>query len=536
MKSDKSSASKVMWDTDKVLSETVIRSHLECILKHKEFQATEKMRNFLRFIVEETLAGRSRQLKGFTIAVEVYGRDADFDAAHDPVVRIQAGRLRRAIERYYLVAGVHDPIRIKIPKGAYVPEFTACPLKDTGAAMKGTMTDTDAGESWPVVLVGPFLNITGKSDLDYLVNGLASELCAQLGCYPSFRVVLYREGVSDTKREDIKARFTVGGTIYSDDSCVKILIQLVEIATGEQLWTHKFQTPFDSLNLMELQENATRVIAAHIAGDRGIVVRKLSAESSSKITDLTAYEAILKFHAYDQNPSAESYLLAFEALQGAIRNGPQSGLVSGRMARLYIDNLAMELFDLEQTPIEHASSLAQEAVRMEPTDQLNLLFLARVRMLRGDLDSALVATEVALRLDQKCLQHMDSIGYMLTLLGQWERGTTLIRNVIQVNPYYQPYVHYATWLNWFRQHEYLRAFQEIELALGMGFFWEPLARAATLGQMGRDDEARQSVKELLTLKPDFPERGKILIGHFVKFPDIAEKIFEGLEKAGLNLE
>ncbi len=97
MKSDKSSASKVMWDTDKVLSETVIRSHLECILKHKEFQATEKMRNFLRFIVEETLAGRSRQLKGFTIANKVYGRGADFDAAHDPVVRIQAGRLRRAI-------------------------------------------------------------------------------------------------------------------------------------------------------------------------------------------------------------------------------------------------------------------------------------------------------------------------------------------------------------------------------------------------------------------------------------------------------
>jgi hypothetical protein len=63
------------------------------------------MRDFLRFVVEETLAGNARQLKGFTIAREVFGRDEDFDAALDPVVRIQAGWLRRAIERYYLVVG-----------------------------------------------------------------------------------------------------------------------------------------------------------------------------------------------------------------------------------------------------------------------------------------------------------------------------------------------------------------------------------------------------------------------------------------------
>ena len=81
-----------------------IREQLGRILASPEFHATDKMRGFLRFVVEEKLAGRSHRLKGYTVAVEVFGRGEDFDAANDPIVRIQAGRLRRALERYYLVA------------------------------------------------------------------------------------------------------------------------------------------------------------------------------------------------------------------------------------------------------------------------------------------------------------------------------------------------------------------------------------------------------------------------------------------------
>ena len=101
-----------------------IRRQLERILSSPEFHATDKMRDFLRFVIEEKLTGRSHRIKGYTVAVEVFGRDEDFDATNDPIVRIQAGRLRRALERYYLVGGVSDPILIDIPKGGYVPRFS----------------------------------------------------------------------------------------------------------------------------------------------------------------------------------------------------------------------------------------------------------------------------------------------------------------------------------------------------------------------------------------------------------------------------
>ena len=89
-----------------------------------EFQLPERGRAFLRYIVEESLAGRAKRIKAYSIAIEVFGRDEGI-TPDDPVVRIEAARLRRALERYYLVAGQSDPIRIDIPKGSYVPVFAS---------------------------------------------------------------------------------------------------------------------------------------------------------------------------------------------------------------------------------------------------------------------------------------------------------------------------------------------------------------------------------------------------------------------------
>src|SRR4051794_27525371 len=102
-----------------------VRAQLERIIDSVEFAVSERARSFLRYVVDEALAGRGERIKAYSIAVEVLGRDEGFDANADPAVRIEAGRLRRALEHFYLVAGQADPVLIEIPKGAYVPVFTA---------------------------------------------------------------------------------------------------------------------------------------------------------------------------------------------------------------------------------------------------------------------------------------------------------------------------------------------------------------------------------------------------------------------------
>jgi TolB-like protein len=99
------------------------RHQLERILVSPAFTANGRRKALLRYLVDETLAGRPERLKGFTIAVAVFGRDETFDAQSDPLVRLEARRLRRDLDIYYGTVGGSDPVRITIPKGAYVPCF-----------------------------------------------------------------------------------------------------------------------------------------------------------------------------------------------------------------------------------------------------------------------------------------------------------------------------------------------------------------------------------------------------------------------------
>jgi adenylate cyclase len=108
-----------------------VRAQLERLVASPDFDVPARARRFLRYIVEETLSGRADRIKAYSVGTEVFERDANFDAQSDPVVRIEAGRLRRALEHYYLVPGLSDPVIIDVPKGAYVPYFTLRGVPDT---------------------------------------------------------------------------------------------------------------------------------------------------------------------------------------------------------------------------------------------------------------------------------------------------------------------------------------------------------------------------------------------------------------------
>ena len=95
-------------DEPKKPSASEVRAALERILASRCFQQAGRASDFLRFVVEQTLAGSGHRLKGYTIGVEVFGRPADFDAQSDALVRVEAGRLRRRLVEYYASEGIAD--------------------------------------------------------------------------------------------------------------------------------------------------------------------------------------------------------------------------------------------------------------------------------------------------------------------------------------------------------------------------------------------------------------------------------------------
>ena len=100
-----------------------INRQLERICESVAFRGSLRLTRFLRFVVATALAGKSDTIKAYTIAVEALDRGAEFDPQSDPIVRVEAGRLRLALTRYYAGPGCNDPVVIELPRGAYVPTF-----------------------------------------------------------------------------------------------------------------------------------------------------------------------------------------------------------------------------------------------------------------------------------------------------------------------------------------------------------------------------------------------------------------------------
>ena len=529
-------------DPAPAVDEQAVRAQLRRILESPEFHATPRQREFLCFVVDETLAGHADTIKGFTIATQVFGRSDDFDQAIDPIVSIQANKLRRALERYYLVAGGEDAIRIDIPKGTYVPTFDAQAGTGSGPATDGGESlreDRRAGEpagAWPTVSCAPFENLTGDPESNHIALGMATELAMELARFQDLRVLLEPPGQPAAGSPGPGARFTISGTVQQDGERLRVAVRLVDNTTGIQLWSDVHRSPLEAASLVAFQEEVARAVAGTLSCEDGVIARTLSTESKRKPPGrMQTYDAILRYYEYDQTYSSESFARALPALERAVAVEPDCCQVWSMLGRLYgnIHSLDIPGFD---DPLEKAVRYAEKAVQLNPGDQRARAILSYVRLLADELPAAREEADRALALNPSSLLFLDVIGYLLTLQGDWERGPRMIRKAMVSNPYYKPIVHYALWLDLVRQEDDEAAYRQALKLRRPAIFWDSLARAATLGLLGRGSEGGQAADELLRLRPDFPERGRCLIGRFIKFDEIAERVVTGLRASGLDID
>ncbi len=275
-----------------------ICAQLACIQGSADFDVPERARKFLRYVVEETLAGRAERIKAYSIALEVFGRDDSFDAQSDPVVRVEAGRLRRALERYYLTGGNRDRILITIPKGGYVPTFAmrahqedspfaeARPVVPTptgwrpqlpvhqGMAGLHAVSGLVAPPGVPRLLIQPFDDLSGASASAMMARALTEEVIGHFARFENLQVVENPLAAEATATRDgadsLAARYALLGCVRISAGMLRVIARLRQIDNGFVLWAQSYDEDLEGQWLLSVQADIARqvttVLGLHSGG------------------------------------------------------------------------------------------------------------------------------------------------------------------------------------------------------------------------------------------------------------------------------
>jgi len=239
-------AAAVTRDSDKA-----VRGQLDRILSSTTFKQVDRLKRFLSFIVLESISGRSNELKEYVIGVHVFGKEPSFDPRTDPIVRVQARRLRAKLARYYQEDGRGDEVIIDLPKGGYAPVFKP---RVIAVVAKRSITATLVSRNTVSVL--PFVNHGGQ-ELDHFCLGIREEIIHDLARFPNLRIMALEDAANKTD-----AAMIVSGSVRASGTRLRIATQLVDTASRCYLWSESIDA--ESTDLFGAQERVARAIAQRL--------------------------------------------------------------------------------------------------------------------------------------------------------------------------------------------------------------------------------------------------------------------------------
>ena len=234
-----------------------VRRQLDKLLASHWFARSGRMCRFLRFGVERALAGTASEIKEYLVGVEVYDRAVNYDPRVDPIVRVEARRLRAKLDAYYTSAGKNDAVLIKFPKGAYAATFVA---------RTEPRHIEPAEKSLARIAVLPFTNLSPESEDDYFSGGLTEELILLLTRVQGLQVMAGytasqfggREPNFGVIREERKAGTLLRGSWRRTGVRVRVTAQLIDTKSGAYLWSEAFERNVE--DVVAIQEEIARAI------------------------------------------------------------------------------------------------------------------------------------------------------------------------------------------------------------------------------------------------------------------------------------
>lgn len=521
-------------------NQTRVKDQLNRILSSKAFDQSPKMKELLSFVVEQTLVGNGDRLKQFTIATEVFDRDADFDHQADPIVRIQAGRVRRTLETYYLTEGVNDPIVLSIPKGRYSPLFTpqAPQAARQTASLAQFARETQKSLS-PTLTVLPFLSLSDDPEKRFFAEGFGEELATELARFDMLKVVsmhaLGETSIDPRTSADVKGlgeklgvSFITSGTMQALGNKVRIYAKLYRTDSGEQVWAEKYTCDLATDDLFSVQDDIIAEVVAELASSFGIIHREIYQScNQKKIEHLSTYEATLRYRHYLMTLSEDTHQQATQALLSAVQNEPDVALLHAMLAVLYFDAdmLGMNKVD---SAVETALNYAKRAVELEPTNQESQIAMLMAHQVAGDVNSVIETVDKVIAINPNAAYQIGLSGWALCMAGEFDRGLQLIQDSKALNPFRPPWFSVASIIHKIMLDDFEGADKAISKLSLRRVFWIPMLKAIIQVYKGEFKQAQASYKEMLQMQPDFENNEEHYLSAYIASPEIKTKLLNAL--------
>jgi serine/threonine-protein kinase len=434
-----------------------ISLQLNRILASREFSGAERMRRFLQLVVTETLGGRAGALKEYVIGVSVFDRPSSFDPGSDPIVRVEARRLRAKLESYYQGEGRGDSVLIELPKGRYSPRF-----HERNRA-------TDGQRPGPkVIAVLPFQNLGGSEEGRYFADGLTWELIHRLTAIEGLSVTAWNSAAQAGSGSDpiaaaakLNASAVLTGSVRSDRARIRIVAQLIDAASGFYLWSEVYDTAMQ--DVLAVQDDIACSIAARLRV-------KLGAGAPSRPGyNPEAFQLYLQGRAHCGGRTVEELRRGLECFERATEIDANFARAWAGIADLYTlyaeyavqhpsravplaKRAARRALEIDSSLAEAHSSLglilglsewkwSEAEAHFRRSLDLNPGYATAHHWLGSDLlpvlgrsDEALEELEIAHRLDPLSLIITEAIGYIHMLQSRYDKSVEIYESMISSDP------------------------------------------------------------------------------------------------------
>jgi TolB-like protein len=566
-----------------------VRAQLERMTASDDFIRSPQLGAFLRFVVEAVLQGKSDRVKAYTIGVDVLRRDAKFDPQLDPIVRVEATRLRRTIDRYYAGLGADDAIRIDLPRGSYIPTFSRrpafpgataqsstldrfwsirllavaavaliviaavvalsqrhVPAPNVAATPPGTAASIAAalppGNGLPVLMMPPFEVSGAPGPLSIAARSLQETLSNAFTHFDLVNVQLEAAdhsaaaGDAAAPARDANADYRFSGSVeYGDDGAARLLFRLIDVADGSIVWSRVFDRVLGGDDKAAAEERIVRELAGTLLQPFGVIYTRQRAKVlDGTLTDpryRCLVDVIDSFSSFEPAQQERGR----DCLEQLTTRDSGFALGFSYLAAVYLREY---LYDFgtrpgDTPPLERGLTAARRGVELNPESSRAYEMLFVIQFARRDLAAAFDAANKAISLNRYDMRLLGSYGARLISSGDIDKGLATLRQAGNEGTVRPPFEEFFVFLGEYLRGDITSAIFHADQITNDSFQLGLISRALAAAARADSDAATRALSRLVALNPAWRDDTRGTLAKFFYAPAIVDRLSSDLAAAGL---